>query len=73
METKHAIYLLLILLMLAGLSFWSCTRKEAVKVLPPPTEVKHLEWTRNMVIYEVNIRQFSREGTFKGFQKTFPA
>jgi glycosidase len=72
METKHSIYLLLVFLMLAGITIWSCSRKEVVKVLPPPTEVRHLDWTRDMVIYEVNIRQYSKEGTFKGFQKDLP-
>lgn len=27
--------------------------------------VKHPEWTRDATIYELNVRQFSREGTFK--------
>ncbi|UCH15058.1 MAG: alpha-glucosidase C-terminal domain-containing protein [Bacteroidales bacterium] len=35
-------------------------------------EVKHLEWTRNAVIYEVNIRQYSPEGTFKAFEEDLP-
>jgi glycosidase len=39
---------------------------------PPRSEVKHEEWSKNAVIYEVNIRQFSREGTFKEFEKDLP-
>ncbi len=27
------------------------------------------EWTKNVVIYEVNVRQFTPEGTFKAFEK----
>jgi glycosidase len=37
------------------------TKKEPVK-----TAVKHTEWTRNMVLYEINVRQFSKSGTFAG-------
>ncbi|MFZ4412559.1 MAG: alpha-amylase family glycosyl hydrolase [Bacteroidales bacterium] len=29
----------------------------------------HPEWSKNANIYEVNIRQFSKEGTFKAFEK----
>jgi glycosidase len=32
---------------------------------PPKTEVHHAEWSRNAVIYELNTRQFTPEGTFK--------
>ena len=35
--------------------------------LPAPTTVKHPEWSRNAVIYEVNVRQFTPEGTFNAF------
>ena len=42
----------------------------------PETEnrsiVKHLDWTRDAVIYEVNIRQYSPEGTFEEFEKDLP-
>lgn len=32
-----------------------------------PTKVNHNEWSRNAVIYEVNIRQYTPEGTFNAF------
>ena len=32
----------------------------------------HPEWTYNSVMYEVNIRQFSPEGTFKGVEAQLP-
>jgi glycosidase len=32
----------------------------------------HLNWTRNANIYEVNIRQFSPEGTIKAFEQHLP-
>lgn len=34
--------------------------------------VKHLDWTRNAVIYEVNVRQYTPEGTFAAFEKHLP-
>lgn len=36
------------------------------------TEVKHPDWIRNAVIYEVNLRQGSPERTLKGFEKQLP-
>lgn len=36
------------------------------------TFVEHPEWSYNKTIYEVNIRQFSKEGTFKGFEPSIP-
>ena len=32
----------------------------------------HPEWTYNSVVYEVNVRQFSPEGTFKGVEAQLP-
>ena len=40
--------------------------------LQPRSEVNHVEWSKNAVIYEVNIRQYSKEGTFKAFEKDLP-
>ena len=36
------------------------------------TTVVHPEWSKNSSIYEVNIRQYTPEGTFKAFQKHVP-
>jgi cyclomaltodextrinase len=35
-------------------------------------QVKHPEWSKNATIYEVNIRQFTPEGTFKAFESHLP-
>ncbi len=37
-----------------------------------PTQHPHLGWTRNASIYEVNIRQFTPDGTIKAFEKHLP-
>jgi glycosidase len=34
--------------------------------------IKHLQWAKNAVIYEVNTRQYTPEGTFKAMQAHLP-
>lgn len=38
----------------------------------PFVEIEHPEWTRNAVIYELNIRQMTEEGTIKAAQTHLP-
>jgi glycosidase len=38
----------------------------------PYVEVTHPEWSKNATIYEVNIRQYTEEGTFAAFGKHLP-
>lgn len=38
----------------------------------PKSDVKHPEWSRNATIYEVNIRQYTEEGTFNAFAESLP-
>ncbi len=35
-------------------------------------ELTHPEWSKNATIYEVNLRQYTQEGTFKAFEKHLP-
>ncbi|MCH2022101.1 MAG: alpha-amylase family glycosyl hydrolase [Saprospiraceae bacterium] len=55
--------------------FFSCENKDLVnngvsKEDAKATYVKTVpEWSKNATMYEVNIRQYSKEGTFKAFQK----
>lgn len=37
-----------------------------------PTVMEHVAWSRNATLYEVNLRQYSREGTFNAFAKDLP-
>lgn len=39
---------------------------------PATTTLRHPNWSRNAVIYEVNLRQFTPEGTVKAFQAHLP-
>ncbi|MDX1665746.1 MAG: alpha-amylase family glycosyl hydrolase [Saprospiraceae bacterium] len=38
----------------------------------PYVELEHPEWSKNAVIYEVNIRQYTEEGTFRAFADHLP-
>jgi len=43
------------------------------KYLPKPwVELTHPEWSKDATIYEVNIRQYTPEGTFKAFEAHLP-
>ena len=35
-------------------------------------EAQWMDWTKNSVIYEVNVRQYTSEGTFEAFEKHLP-
>lgn len=39
---------------------------------PKPEGFQHPEWSKNSTIYEVNIRQYTKEGTFTAFEKHIP-
>ena len=44
--------------------FISCNNeKPYIKSVP--------EWSKNSIMYEVNIRQYTKEGTFKAFEKSW--
>ena len=47
--------------LIASLTGWSQT--------PAPTAVTHSDWSHNAVIYEVNLRQFTPEGTLQSFSR----
>ncbi len=63
---KTVFRILLSALLAAGL--WN------VKLMSQPVKstVQHPAWSYNQTIYEVNIRQFTKEGTFKAFEKHLP-
>jgi len=50
---------------------YSCKEKKEVPatVVAEPTKVNHADWTKNANIYEVNLRQYTSEGTFQAFEK----
>ena len=44
----------------------------AGSILANPEQPRHVEWSRNSSIYEVNIRQYTPEGTINAFAKHLP-
>lgn len=58
---------------ISGLIFTGCSNQEPKDSDTPKLSiVKHPEWSKNANIYEVNIRQYSPEGTFNAFKKDLP-
>jgi cyclomaltodextrinase / maltogenic alpha-amylase / neopullulanase len=55
----------LFLILIVGLLNVSCQRASVDE--PLTSQVNHPEWSKNANIYEVNIRQFTPEGTFSAF------
>lgn len=69
------IELLVILPIIILIVLVACTgpKKEAPeKKEPPQSFVVHPEWSRYATIYEVNIRQYTPEGTFNAFLEHIP-
>ena len=60
------------IIMMIGISGYliSCSIKN--KNMKRESSVTHPEWSRNSVIYEVNLRQYTPEGTFKAFEQHLP-
>lgn len=54
-------HFVLILILFCTLAFQSCTQKSVSK-----------EWIKNAVIYEVNLKLYGPDGSFKSFQKELP-
>jgi glycosidase len=64
---------LLILILALVLTIAGCSLFRAKKEVKPfISEVVHPEWSRNSVLYEVNIRQYTAEGTFNAFTEHLP-
>ena len=63
--------LLIILVLSAGLA-GGCQKGSENNIDLVQTEVIHPEWIKNSVMYEVNIRQYTPEGTFNAFSSHLP-
>lgn len=69
--TEFLLFLPLILILL--LVACHAPKKETpVTKAPPQSDIVHPQWSRNATIYEVNVRQFTPEGTFKAFLEHVP-
>lgn len=61
---------LVVLSFIAFISFTSF-KQQNVKTTEP-FKIVHPEWVYNATIYEVNVRQYTHEGTFKAFETHLP-
>lgn len=63
------------LILLFVISFSGCkdrTVSNAKVVIEKITGISHLKWSREAVVYEVNLRQYTNEGTIKAFEEHLP-
>jgi 1,4-alpha-glucan branching enzyme len=68
-------YLIILLSFIFLVSCNSSTKNKTNEVRYQPkeyVELKHPEWSKNATIYEVNVRQYTKEGTFKAFETHLP-
>lgn len=74
MKSVSKCLLLFLALIASGCLKKSDAEKSASSRYEPKeyVELKHPEWSKNATIYEVNIRQFTPEGTFKAFESHLP-
>ena len=64
--------LLLVALTLASLACKQTAATKATPGLPGVNTLRTPDWAKNAVIYEANIRQFSKAGTFNAFTQDLP-
>ncbi len=67
---KTMIYWIALICIGIGIIMYACKRKG--KVSQEISEVRNVQWAKDAVIYEVNIRQFTPQGTFKAFEAHLP-
>ncbi len=50
----------------------ACTQPSTVDSAAPVSKVTQPEWSKNATIYEINVRQYTPEGTFSAFSEHLP-
>tara|TARA_Y200000002_G_C22671609_1_gene660272 strand:- start:873 stop:2267 length:1395 start_codon:yes stop_codon:yes gene_type:complete len=50
----------------------ACSQPSTLEAVAPVSKVEHPEWSKNATIYEVNVRQYTPEGTFNAFSQHLP-
>ena len=71
MLITQSLIIILAVVLVGGLLLAGCKSKKAGNLLPV-SNVIHPAWSKNAVIYEVNVRQYTPEGTFKAFEEHLP-
>ncbi len=59
-------------LLLITVGFFACSPAKEEKQEEITSKVDQLEWSKNSSIYEINVRQYSEEGTFEAVRKDLP-
>jgi len=57
-----------IMIIVAGCTFF----KKKKEIIPFVSEVIHPEWSKNMILYEINVRQYTDKGTLGAFAEHLP-
>jgi len=68
MDYRKSVSIIFLIIFIFSISF-SCTHENSNV---DNNKVKHTDWSKNATIYEVNIRQYTPEGTFKAFEEHLP-
>jgi len=72
MQISQIAIIAILIVSVLGLVLISCKRGPEKRKAIVDSHVEHPEWSKNAVIYEVNVRQYTPEGTFKAFQEHLP-
>jgi glycosidase len=64
----HFLAALIVLGLISGLSACKPRKGKDEQVKIAASKVSHPEWSKNASIYEVNLRQYTPEGTFRAFE-----
>lgn len=67
---KRSLHLFILFIFISGAYFSGCSQLE--KEAEISAEPHQPEWTKSANIYEVNIRQYTEEGTFNAFREEMP-
>ncbi|MDT8392263.1 MAG: alpha-amylase family glycosyl hydrolase [Bacteroidales bacterium] len=70
MQISQLLLMALIAIGLSAIIFISCNAAKKKKAVV--SHVVHPEWSRNAIIYEVNVRQYTPQGTFSAFEEHLP-
>ena len=71
-QFRHIVHLGIFFMCLTGNIFAQKTNTDPRYMPKNYVELKHPEWSRNATIYEVNVRQYTPEGTFRAFETHLP-
>ena len=72
LNNKDMLKNVLFIFLIAALLLQGCRNETPNELLSVSTDVTHPDWIKSSVMYEVNIRQYTPEGTFNAFSKHLP-